>query len=113
MSIDGGDPQVLWRGFVDQANPGFDAEVGDIVTLECIDAKGEAGRADIPAVDPPVGAGETIQARLNRICAGADWPTYWRHFDTYRRHRRRHRTGRSDRRPVEPGRRLRRRVDVR
>ena len=81
VSIDDGAPQVLWRGFVDQANPGFDAEVGDIVTLECIDAKGEAGRADIPAVDPPVGSGETIQARLNRICTGAAWPTYWRHFE--------------------------------
>ena len=56
--VDGGDPRVLWRGWVDEANPGFDAEDGDIVTLECIDAKGEVGRVDVAAVDPPVGAGE-------------------------------------------------------
>jgi hypothetical protein len=81
MSVDGGAPRILWRGWVDQANPGFDVEFGDIVTLECIDAKGELGRGELAAVDPPVGAGETIQARLNRICAANLWPTYWRHFE--------------------------------
>ena len=72
---------MLWRGWVDEANPGFDAEYGDIVTLECIDAKGEVGRVDIAAVDPPVGAGESIQARLDRIADAAGWADYWRNFE--------------------------------
>ena len=76
-----GSLRVLWRGWVDQANPGFDAEFGDVVTLECIDAKGEIGRVEVATVDPAVGAGETIQARLNRIADAAVWPDYWRNFE--------------------------------
>ena len=81
MSVDGGEPRVLWRGWVDAVNPGFDAEYGDTVTLECIDAKGEVGRVDVAAVDPAVGAGESIKARLNRIATAAGWGPYYRNFD--------------------------------
>ena len=81
VAVDDGVPDVLWRGWVDQANPTFDAENGDIVTLECVDAKGEVGRVDVAAVDPPVGAGESIKARLQRITTAADWSAYWTNFE--------------------------------
>ena len=82
---------VAWLGRR-RPTPGFDAEYGDIVTLECIDAKGEVGRVDIAAVDPPVGAGEAIHARLDRICRRRRLgSTHWRNFDTSGIDRRRHR----------------------
>ena len=82
MSVDDAEPEVLWRGWVDEANPTFDAEAGDIITLECIDTKGEVGHVDVAAVDPPVGAGEAVHTRIGRICNAAGWASYWRNFDT-------------------------------
>ena len=113
VTVDGSEPQVLWRGWVDQANPNFDAEAGDLVTLECIDAKGEIGHVDIPAVDPPVGAGESIPARLHRIADGAGWAELLAQLRRQQPHRRRHRAWRPGSRPAEPGRRLWRRRCVR
>jgi hypothetical protein len=75
-------PFILWRGYIDEANPGYDAEEGAIVTLECIDAKGEAGRGDVAQLAAPIGAGTFVHQRLNDILTRQAWPSYWRNIDT-------------------------------
>lgn len=72
---------VLWRGYVDEANPGFDPELGPTVTLECIDAKGEAGRGEVAEVATATGAGVFIHQRLADILTRQAWPLYWRNID--------------------------------
>lgn len=65
----------LWGGYIDGMEPGFDAEDGEVVTLECIDAKGEAGRSFIGAAAAGVGAGQTVSARIGRILDEVGWFT--------------------------------------
>ena len=82
VSVDGGDPLFRFRGYIDEANPGFDPERGDVVTLECIDAKGEAGRGEVAKVDPPEGDDEFIHERLARVLDKQVWPDYYRNLET-------------------------------
>jgi hypothetical protein len=72
---------VLWAGYIDGANPTYDAVEGARMTIECIDAKGDAGRAVCAALVTPVGANETVSARINRVLTAASWPTYRRAID--------------------------------
>ena len=85
VALDGADPQDarwLFRGYVDATTPGFVAGEGDVVVVDCIDAKGEAGRADLGVLATAVGANETVTARINRILAAVPWPADLRHLDT-------------------------------
>lgn len=71
-----------WRGYIDEANPGYDPALGETVTLECIDAKGEAGRGDVAKVDPPVGASEFVHERIGRVLDLQYWPNEWRSLES-------------------------------
>jgi hypothetical protein len=73
---------VKWRGFVDNASYGYHPTIGETVTLECIDAKGEAGRGELARVDPAVGADELVHQRINRVLNAQEWPTAWRSLET-------------------------------
>jgi hypothetical protein len=75
-------PVYLWAGYIDAANPTYDATEGARLILECIDAKGDAGRADVAAVATAVGAGETVTTRIGRILTAAGWPSYRRGVET-------------------------------
>jgi hypothetical protein len=78
----GGDPPVtLFGGYIDAANPTYDAVDGARMTLECIDAKGDAGRADLVKLAVAAGLHETVTARLTRILNAASWPSYRRQLD--------------------------------
>ena len=74
ISIDDGPVRWLYRGFIDDAEPRYEAEESDIVTLGCVDAKGEAGKIDVARVDPPVGVAETVTARIGRVLDLVLWP---------------------------------------
>jgi hypothetical protein len=53
----GGDPPVtLWAGYIDEANPTYDPTDGARMTFECVDAKGDVGRADLAKLAAPAGA---------------------------------------------------------
>lgn len=73
---------VLWGGFIDAANPTYEAGTAAMMTLECIDAKGDAGRTEIQSLAAPVGAGETVTQRITRILNMAGWPAYRRDIDS-------------------------------
>lgn len=81
VSIAGAAPQWLWRGTIDTTEPGYIPGEGDTVTLGCVDAKGDAGRAEIPRTLVPVGAGETGSRRIGRILDNAGWPRARRAID--------------------------------
>jgi hypothetical protein len=72
----------LWAGYIDGANPTYDAVEGARLVLECIDAKGDAGRAEVAALASPTGAGQTVTQRINTILDAAGWPPYRRAIDT-------------------------------
>jgi hypothetical protein len=48
--------------------------------LDAVDALGEVGRVRLGKADPPVGAGDTVHDRLNRILDAAAWRTEWRNL---------------------------------
>jgi len=73
---------LLWAGYIDETNPTYDAVEGARMVLECVDAKGDAGRAKVAAVVDPVGAGETVTERIERVLTAAGWPPYRRAIDT-------------------------------
>src|SRR5262245_30004735 len=76
------DPEWLWRGYIDATTPGFVAGEGDVVVADCIDAFGEVGRQTLAKLSAPVGAGESVTARVTRILNAAEWPPQLRHLDT-------------------------------
>lgn len=80
VAVDGGAPVVRWRGYIDRMEPGYDPNAGDVVTLSCIDGKGEAGRAVVAKLAAPVGANEVVTTRLGRILDAIGWPAYRRDF---------------------------------
>ena len=71
---DGGPVVTRWlyRGYIDQATPAYDPTLHDVVTVNCIDALGEAGSSTAPA-GAHQGVNETVSARLNRVLDAVGW----------------------------------------
>ncbi|MEU8280400.1 hypothetical protein AB0C08_39525, partial [Microbispora bryophytorum] len=65
----------LFRGFVDVWDVDWIATVHSVVTVAATDAFKVLANKRRIAVDPPVGAGETTGARINRILNSAGWPS--------------------------------------
>lgn len=76
--VDDSQVVLLFGGYLDRTDPGYDAEIGETVTLECIDAKGEAGRVFVGEVTVGVGLGESASTRVARILNAGSWPGYRR-----------------------------------
>jgi hypothetical protein len=66
---------TLFWGWIDEAIPAY-APGGrrDSTLVYCVDALGDAGRAELAAQDPPVHAGDTIDERIVRILDAVSWP---------------------------------------
>ena len=62
----------LYRGWIDQATPAYDPVLHDVVTVNCIDAFGEAGQSVAPT-GPEQGVNETVTARVNRVLDAVGW----------------------------------------
>ena len=75
VSIAGAAPVWLWRGVIDTTEPGYRPGEGDVVTFGCVDAKGDAGRAEMPRTLTPVGHGEAAHTRMHRTLNNVRWPT--------------------------------------
>jgi len=65
----------LFRGFVDVWDVDWVATVHSVVTVPATDGFKVLANKRRVAVDPPVGAGETTGARINRILDSAGWPS--------------------------------------
>ena len=62
----------LYRGWIDQATPAYDPVLHDVVTVNCIDAFGEAGQSVAPD-GAEQGVNETVSARVNRVLDAVGW----------------------------------------
>jgi hypothetical protein len=75
---------VTWRfrGFIDTQRAAYQGPRADndTVILDAVDALGEVGRVRLGKADPPVGAGDTVHDRLNRILDAAAWRPEWRNL---------------------------------
>lgn len=71
----------LFRGFIDEILPVDTPEDWSTVTLKCIDALGEAGRAKIVS-DTETGADEQARTRFARILNEIQWPATKRSIST-------------------------------
>ncbi|MEV7804983.1 hypothetical protein AB0O28_18740 [Microbispora sp. NPDC088329] len=65
----------LFRGYIDLWDVDWIATVHSIVTVTATDAFKVLANKRRSAVNPPVGAGETTGARINRILDSAGWPS--------------------------------------
>jgi hypothetical protein len=74
-------PAWLWTGWIDGTEPGYDPAIGDVVTVTCVCAKGEAGRVDAGRVTTQVGDGDTADARMVRLADIAAFAPHRRLFD--------------------------------
>jgi len=80
--IVGAAPAVwLWTGWIDATQPGYDPGAGDVVTVNAVCAKGEAGRVEAGRVSAAVGAHETVTARMARLADVAGFAAHRRQFD--------------------------------
>lgn len=71
----------LYRGFIDEILPKDAPDDWSTVTLKCIDALGEAGRAKL-SDDAELGAGEQARTRFARILNTIQWPRTKRFVST-------------------------------
>lgn len=71
----------LWRGFIDDIEPVYDAENGSTVTVRALDPLGEVGRVDLAStVDETDDEGAST--RVTHILNAAPWTTDKRIIDT-------------------------------
>jgi hypothetical protein len=68
-------PVYLWGGYIDAVNPQYDATDGSRMIVECIDAKGDAGRVDVGKLTTPIGVGETVTRRCSPPTSAASAST--------------------------------------
>lgn len=64
----------LFRGFIDQWDISWTADVDSEVTLPCTDGFKVMGSVDRVALGAPVGVGELTSARVTRILDSISWP---------------------------------------
>jgi hypothetical protein len=70
----------LWRGYLETVTDSYTPSSSPVAALVCQDGMAQVAHVDLPERTPE-GAGETSDARVNRILDNADWPTSWRTVD--------------------------------
>lgn len=65
----------LFYGVIDAVTPMYEPNRTDSVQLDVIDMLGEINRTKVDGSDTPLGAGDTVDTRINRILDRAGWPT--------------------------------------
>ena len=63
----------LYRGFIDQATPTYDPVLHDVVTVNCIDALGEAGSSTAPQPVTIRASTRPSAPALNRVLDAVGW----------------------------------------
>lgn len=79
--VDDDPPVWLFHGWIDSTQPAYLPHGDDVVVVDCVCAKGEFGRTDVPRTVALVGAGETVVDRLTRLANVAKFPAHRRRFD--------------------------------
>lgn len=70
----------LWRGFLENVLDDYAPFARPFASLVCQDGMAQVAHVDLPERTPE-GAGETSDARINRILDNAEWAPSWRRLD--------------------------------
>ena len=73
--------EVVWLGVVDTISLDYNSATWSTATFSCVDGVERLQAADLPEINPPVGAGDTVAARLGRILDRIGWPAAARDLD--------------------------------
>lgn len=69
----------IWRGFIESVDDQYQPWERPNAAIVCQDALAQVAHVNLPE-QAPIGAGETTDARINRILDMADWPRQWRNL---------------------------------
>lgn len=81
-SIDG-TTEVVWSGVVDTIGLDYSSPTWSTVRFSCVDGVERLQAADLPELASPVGAGDTVAERLDRVLDRIGWPAAARDLDPY------------------------------
>ncbi|HKE67433.1 MAG TPA: hypothetical protein VKB59_22735 [Micromonosporaceae bacterium] len=81
LHVGSGVQYPVWRGFLETIDDTFDPGGVPIAAFTAQDSYAQLAHIDLLERDPPVGAGESSDARVNRLLDLADWPLEWRDID--------------------------------
>jgi hypothetical protein len=75
------DAETVWIGVVDSVDLDYMSVTYSTVGLRCVDGVAFLQAADLPELPTPVGQGDTVAARINRILDRVGWPAARRDMD--------------------------------
>ena len=76
-----GDVETMWVGVVDSVDLDYNSVTYSTVQLRCVDGVAFLQAADFAELTNPVGAGDTANARIERILDHVGWPAAARDID--------------------------------
>jgi hypothetical protein len=77
----GATTEPVWRGVVDSVELDYTSVTYSTVELRCVDGVAFLQAADLPELSTPVGEGDTVAARIDRILDRVGWPASQRDLD--------------------------------
>ena len=80
-AVIGSTTEVVWVGVVDSVDLDYTSTTYSTVRFACVDGVAFLQAADLPELTTPVGAGDTVAARLARILDRVGWPAAARDLD--------------------------------
>lgn len=80
-AVIGSTTEVVWVGVVDSVDLDYTSTTYSTVRFSCVDGVAFLQAADLPELSTPVGAGDTVAARITRILDRVGWPAAARDLD--------------------------------
>jgi hypothetical protein len=80
-AVVGSTTETVWTGVVDSVDLDYTSTTYSTVGLRCVDGVAFLQAADLPELSSPVGAGDTVAARIARILDRVGWPAAQRDLD--------------------------------
>ena len=80
-AVIGSTTEVVWVGVVDSVDLDYASVTYSTVRFACVDGVAYLQAADLPELSTPVGAGDTVAARITRILDRVGWPAAARDLD--------------------------------
>lgn len=80
-AVIGSTNETMWVGVVDSVDLDYTSVTWSKVALRCVDGVAFLQAADLPELTTPVGAGDTVAARIARILDRVGWPDSARDLD--------------------------------
>jgi hypothetical protein len=73
--------EPVWVGVLDSIDLDYNSVTWSTARFSCVDGTERLQAADLPEIQPPVGAGDTVAARIARILDRIGWPAAARDLD--------------------------------